>query len=96
MAMISVASDGAVLIAVKAVPGAKRDEVIGALGERLKVRVGQPAEGGKANTAICALLAKEFGVRASAVRVVRGMSSAEKVVRVEGVSAQSVGTRWAI
>ena len=95
MAMISVGIDGAVLIAVKAVPGAKRDEVVGALGERLKVRVSQAPEGGKANKAIGVLLARELGVRASAVRVVRGMSSAEKVVRVEGVSAEVVAGRWA-
>ncbi len=95
MAMLSVASDGAVLIAVKAVPGAKRDQVAGVLGERLKVRVSQPPEDGKANRAICALLAKELGVRPSAVRVVRGESSAEKVVRVEGIGLAVVDARFA-
>ena len=94
MAMISVGSDGAVLIAVKAVPGAKRDEVAGVLGERLKVRVSQPPEGGKANRAICELIARELGVRASAVSVVRGTSSAEKVVRVEGLNAIVVLEKW--
>ncbi len=94
MAMLSVASDGAVLIAVKAVPGAKCDEVAGVLGERLKVRVSQPPEGGKANKAICALLAGELGVRASAVSVVRGMSSAEKVVRVDGVAVEMIRGKW--
>ena len=95
MAMLSVASDGAVLIAVKAVPGAKRNQVAGVLGERLKVRVSQPPEGGKANRAICVLLAKELGVRPSAVSVVRGESSAEKVVRVEGIGIALVESRWA-
>lgn len=94
MAMIGMASDGAVLIAVKAVPGAKRDEVAGVLGERLKVRVSQPPEGGKANRAICALLARELGVRASAVSVVRGESAAEKVVRVKGVEPRTVIERF--
>lgn len=84
----------AALIAVKAVPGAKRDEVVGRLGERLKVRVSQPPEGGKANRAICELLAEELGVRPSAVTIVRGQSSAEKTVRVEGVSAAAVLARW--
>ncbi len=94
MAMLSVASDGAVLIAVKTVPGSKRDQVAGVLGERLKVRVSQPPEGGKANRAICVLLAKELGIRPSAVSVVRGESSAEKVVRVEGVSMEVIATKW--
>ena len=95
MAMFSVASDGAVLIAVKAVPGAKRNQVAGVLGERLKVRVSQPPEGGKANRAICVLLAKELGVRPSAVSVVRGESSAVKLVRVEGLDMKNVVERFA-
>lgn len=75
------------LVRVKAVPGAKRDEVAGALGDRLKVRVSAPPEGGKANRAICALLAGALGVRERDVEIVAGASSAEKGVRVAGVSA---------
>jgi len=86
--------NGAALVNVKAVPGAKRDEVVGRLGDRLKVRVSQAPEGGKANRAICALLAKELGMKTSAVTVVRGGSSPEKTVRVEGVSAAAIEQRW--
>lgn len=85
---------GATLLSVKAVPGAKRDQVAGLLGERLKVRVSQPPEGGKANRAICELLAEELGVKGSAVSVVRGASSAEKVVRIEGVTAAMIERKW--
>lgn len=83
--------EGGVLIAVKAVPGAKRDEVVGVLGDRLKVRVIAPPEGGKANKAIEKLLAKTLGVRAGEVSVVSGHASPEKMVRVAGVCAQTVG-----
>ena len=86
--------DGGVEIAVKAVPGARRDEVVGLLGERLKVRVSAPPEGGKANAAICALLARELGVPARAVSVVRGASNAEKCVFVAGVRATVVIEKW--
>lgn len=86
---------GGVLIAVKAVPGAKRDEIVGLLGERLKVRVSAPPEGGRANKAICALLARELGVKESDVEVVAGATRAEKSVRIGGVSAADVAARWA-
>lgn len=86
--------DGALLIAVKAVPAAKRDEIVGPLGERLKVRVSAPPEGGKANRAICALLAREFGVRESDVQVVAGAGRAEKTVRIAGVDAAAARARW--
>ncbi|MBC7773318.1 MAG: YggU family protein [Pyrinomonadaceae bacterium] len=84
----------ATLIAVKAVPGAKRDEVVGRLGERLKVRISAPPEDGKANKAICELLARELGVRARDVEVVRGHSSAEKTLRVMGVQAIDIENKW--
>jgi uncharacterized protein (TIGR00251 family) len=82
--------DGAVLLAVKAVPGARSDQIAGVLGERLKIRISAPPEGGKANRAICALLAKTLGVRTSDVQVVSGTTRAEKVVRIVGIEAASV------
>ena len=75
---------------MKAVPGAKREQVAGVLGDRLKIKVSAPPEGGKANAAICALIAKRLGVKPGAVSVVSGMTNPEKVVRVEGVSAGGV------
>ena len=81
---------GGVLIAVKAVPGAKRDEIAGVLGARVKVRVSAPPEGGKANAAICAVLAKALGVKKRAVTIHSGHGSAEKVVRVAGVTVAAV------
>lgn len=83
--IVTTAADGSVLIRLKAVPGAKRDAVAGALGDRLKVRVSAPPEGGKANKAICGLLAGALGVRARDVEIVSGQTSPEKVARVVGV-----------
>jgi uncharacterized protein (TIGR00251 family) len=77
-------------IPVKAVPGAKRDQIVGRLGDRLKVRVSAPPEGGKANEAICALIAAALGVRARDVRIVSGHARAEKVVEVDGADAPAV------
>lgn len=88
--IVSTGGDGSVLIRLKAVPGAKRDEVAGVLGDRLKVRVSAPPEGGKANKAICGLLAGVLGVRARDVEIVSGMTSPEKVARVVGVGESEV------
>jgi uncharacterized protein len=79
-----------VRLPIKAVPGARRDEIAGPLGERLKVRTAAPPEGGKANAAICALIAAALGVRPRDVRVVSGHSRAEKVLEIEGVSEDAV------
>ena len=78
------------LLAVKAVPGASRDQIAGALGERLKVRVAAPPEGGKANRAICALVAGALGVSPRAVTLESGAGGAEKVLRIRGVGVETV------
>ncbi|MDQ5870829.1 MAG: DUF167 domain-containing protein [Acidobacteriota bacterium] len=79
------AVEGGIELSIKVVPGASRSEVAGVLGDRLKVRVSAPAEGGKANRAVVALLEKWLGARD--VEVVAGHSTREKTVRVPGVSA---------
>jgi uncharacterized protein (TIGR00251 family) len=85
------------LLAVKAVPGAKRDEIAGVLGEgdsaRLKVRVSAPPEGGKANRAICRLVAEALDVKPAAVQVARGHASPEKTLRIRGVATHDARTR---
>jgi uncharacterized protein YggU (UPF0235/DUF167 family) len=45
---------------------------------------------GKANAALCAFVAERAGVPRSRVEVVRGMTSRDKVVRVEGVETAAL------
>lgn len=75
---------------VKVVPGARRDEIAGPLGDRLKIRVSAPPEGGRANKAVCALVARALGIRASEVTVVAGHGSPEKTLRIAGRRAEEV------
>jgi uncharacterized protein (TIGR00251 family) len=85
--------DGAVRFAVKVVPGASRDRIAGVLGDALKVQVAAPPEGGKANAALCELLAQALGVNARDVQVVAGAASPRKTVVVRGVAADDVRRR---
>jgi hypothetical protein len=78
---------------VKAVPGASRTEIVGRLGEALKVRVAAPPEGGQANRAILALLAERLGLPAAGVTLVSGAASPAKVVALRGVSAEQAWAR---
>jgi uncharacterized protein (TIGR00251 family) len=72
-------------IAVRVQPGARRDEFVDIRDGVLVARVKAPALEGRANRALCKLIAARVGVRASRVKVVRGERSREKLVRVEGV-----------
>ncbi|MFN8022487.1 MAG: DUF167 domain-containing protein [Acidimicrobiales bacterium] len=64
-------------------PGARRASVGGSHDGVLAVAVTAPPADGKANDAVCDALARAFGVRASAVGIVRGHTSRRKHVRVE-------------
>lgn len=79
-----------VLLLVKAVPGASRDQIAGRLGDRLKVRVAAAPEGGKANAAVCTLIARALNIPASAVQVERGHSHPEKTLRITSADAAAV------
>jgi uncharacterized protein (TIGR00251 family) len=78
---------------VKAVPGASRSEIVGRLGEALKVRVAAPPEGGKANREILELLAEKLGLPATGVTLVSGAASPAKVVALRGVTAEQAWAR---
>jgi len=81
---------GSVLVPVRAQAGAARDEVVGEYEGSLKIAVTPPAERGRANGAIRDVLAKALGVRRSAVTLVSGVSSRDKLFRVEGASSVDV------
>lgn len=75
------------LLWIKVVPGASRDGCAGVIGDRFKVRVGAPPEGGKANRAVCRVIASFIGVRERRVTVESGHSCPQKVVRISGMDA---------
>ena len=86
-------SAGAARLKVKVVPGASRTEVVGRLGEALKVRVAAPPEGGKANREVVALLAAKVGLPVAAGTVVSGQASPSKVVAFRGLDAATLQAR---
>ncbi|HEU4702492.1 MAG TPA: DUF167 domain-containing protein [Conexibacter sp.] len=69
---------------VRVIPRAARDELAGMRGGRLLVRVTAPPLDGRANAAVCALVAKAAGVPKGAVRVVRGETARDKRLLIVG------------
>ena len=78
----------ALILTLHVQPGAKRTAVDGTHGEgthqRLKVRLAAPPVDGKANAELLRFLADAFGVPTRNVGLVRGETSRQKVVRVDG------------
>ena len=76
---------------VKVTPKAKRSQFGGLLdepdgGKALKVSVTAAPEAGKANEAVIALLAQEWGVAKSAISVVSGATDRRKLLEIRGPS----------
>jgi uncharacterized protein (TIGR00251 family) len=72
---------------------AGKDEVAGWRGDELHVKVrSMPAEG-KANAAVCAVVAEAVGVPKTSVAVVTGRKSRHKVIVIEDVTAAELGDR---
>jgi uncharacterized protein len=74
-------------IEVRVIPRARRDEIGGERGGRLLIRLTAPPVDGAANAALCRLVARRAGVAARRVSIVRGQTSRDKLVRVEGLTA---------
>jgi uncharacterized protein (TIGR00251 family) len=66
-------------------PGAKRSEVVGLHGERLKIRVAAPALDGRANDALIAFVTEALRVPRRDVSLVSGERSRDKLIAVAGV-----------
>jgi uncharacterized protein len=77
-------------LSLKVVPGSSRDEIVGWLGDSLKVKVKAPPEKGRANEAVIALLADRLGIDASSIAVVSGHGSPAKVVDVDGMDDEAI------
>ena len=77
-----------VTVMVKVQPRAGRPGLQGtqdsAAGPRLKIAVTEPAEDGKANRAVCAMLAKALDRPQSSVQILAGGTSREKILTVAG------------
>jgi uncharacterized protein (TIGR00251 family) len=82
-------------IELRVAPGAARPGLVGRHGESWKLKVAEPPEGGRANQAVVRALAEVLGLRRGDVSIVAGHGSRDKIVAVEGVSADELDARLA-
>ena len=75
---------------MKVVPGSSRDQIVGWLGDALKIKVTAPPEKGKANERVVELLAGALGIDAADVAIVAGHASPSKVVAIAGLDDDAV------
>ena len=71
-----------VLLVISVHPNAKTND-IKILSTGLKVNITAPASDGEANTAVIKLLAKQSGIAKSRFSIIRGLTSRQKLIKVE-------------
>ncbi len=78
---------------MKVAPGARADAIVGWLGDSLKLRVRAAPEKGRANAAVIALLAEALQWPPGKLRICAGQGSRNKLVEIEGLTADEVRRR---
>ena len=76
-------------LAIRVQPRAKRTEVAGERGGAVVIRVSAPPVDGKANEAVCKLIAERLGVLRGGATSCGAKRRRDKVMRVDGVDAET-------
>ncbi|PLX27014.1 YggU family protein [Candidatus Parcubacteria bacterium] len=70
-------------INIRVLPRSSKNEIVGEMADRtLKVKLTAPPVDGEANKKLIELLAKHFGVSKSKIKIVRGLTSKNKVIEI--------------
>ena len=88
-------SNSGATFSIRVQPRAKRNAIVGVIGDALKIALTAPPVEGKANEACVAFLAELLDVPRSSITIAAGETSRNKVIRVSGVTAADMGSRLA-
>ena len=78
------------VFAVRVQPRARKNAIVGEIGDALKLALTAPPVEGRANEAYIEFLAEFLKVPRSSITIAAGQSSRNKVVRVRGLTAADV------
>jgi uncharacterized protein len=81
-------------LSVKVVARGRRNEIVGWVGDRLKLKVAAPREGGRANDALVAFLAEQVALPRRSVRIVAGHTATSKIVEFDGIEQAELERRF--
>jgi uncharacterized protein (TIGR00251 family) len=86
-------SKDGVILRIQVQPQASRDEVVGAHGDFLKVKITAAPVAGAANKHLLKFLAKKLKIPQSQLSLKSGATSKKKSISIEGISGAEVQER---
>jgi len=84
------------LLRLKVHAGAGRNEVVGFTDGVLQVKIAAPPDKGRANRELIDFLSEALGLRKSAITIVKGQTTRNKLVACEGLSPVDIIKRLTI
>ena len=82
-----------IVLKIRLIPRASKNEVVGFSLEILKVRVCAPPIEGRASRDLAKLLSRVLGVSAGDIQIVKGQHSRNKLVTIQGLTRKEVLSR---
>ena len=71
-------------------PRSSQSKIVGLHNDAVKIKLNKPPVDGQANAECCRVVSKYFGVSKTQVSILKGESSRQKTILIEGVSASAV------
>ena len=82
-----------ITFSVKVQPRARKNAIMGTVGDALKLALTAPPVEGKANQAVIEFLADFFEIPRSSITIASGAASRRKLIRISGANLQSLKER---
>lgn len=84
---------GKLRIAVRVVPNASRNEIVGWMGDELKIKLQAPPEGGRANKTLIEFLSKSLQLARREVTIASGEKSRRKQLEITSLSLEDLNRK---
>ena len=81
---------GSQWLLIRVTPNASRNEITSLRDGVLQVKVAAPPAAGKANRELTDFLSRALGVRKSAISIVKGQTSRNKAIAIEGMNREDI------
>lgn len=78
------------LLYLKIIPHSKQNEIVGIVGDRLKLKIAAAPEKNKANKELCKFLSSVLDLEISKITVIKGLTSGNKTTLVRNCSVEKI------
>jgi uncharacterized protein (TIGR00251 family) len=87
---------GAITLNVKVTPNASRNEIMGLTDGTWRIKIAAAPDKGKANKELIEFFSKRLGIKKSSISILKGQTSHNKVVAINGITQEEIVKRFGV